>query len=41
MHGNGVMKFIDGTEYNGEWKENLMNGKGVFKYANRTYDGMF
>jgi len=25
----GVLSYINGDKYNGQWKENLKNGKGI------------
>ena len=40
-HGNGKFFYSDGGLYNGEWKENKMNGKGILSYASGkiAYDG--
>ena len=32
---------MDGTVYEGEWKYNKMNGKGVLKKRDETYEGQF
>ena len=40
FHGNGTMKYADGSLYTGEWRDNKRNGKGCIKYANgNSYDG--
>jgi hypothetical protein len=31
MDGKGIIKFIDGTSYEGEFKENHIHGQGVYK----------
>ena len=34
------MKYLNGDEYNGEWKEDLKDGFGIMKYNNRDeYNG--
>ena len=35
-HGNGTLKFPDGSSYSGEWKNNKMHGKGVFLFLDST-----
>jgi len=36
------MKYNDGAQYDGEWKDNKLNGKGVMKYNDGAeYDGEF
>ena len=32
-HGNGTLKFPDGSTYIGEWKNNKMHGVGVFTWS--------
>ena len=32
-HGEGTLKFPDGSSYSGEWKNNKMHGKGIFKWS--------
>ena len=32
MAWKGTLKFPDGSSYSGEWKNNKMHGKGVFKW---------
>lgn len=31
MNGKGKMNYIDGRNYEGEYKDGLMEGKGIFK----------
>ena len=33
-HGKGEFKDVDGSVYDGEWKDDLQDGKGVKIYAN-------
>ena len=34
------MKYLNGDEYNGDWKEDLRNGFGKMKYNNgKVYEG--
>jgi hypothetical protein len=34
------MKYLNGDEYNGDWKEDLRNGFGKMKYNDRkVYEG--
>ena len=38
--GNGKMSYKDGSEYIGQWNDNLKNGHGIMKYANGdVYEG--
>lgn len=30
----GVCEYADGSKYNGEWVDDLKNGKGVYEYPN-------
>lgn len=40
--GYGLRDFEDGASYEGQWKENMPNGKGFFNYANGdSYSGLF
>lgn len=41
MHGKGTYDWSNGDRYVGDWKENLMNGKGVKTYGSNgsTFDG--
>jgi hypothetical protein len=37
---NGIMTFANGDKYNGEWKNDIIEGKGVFIWANGDiYEG--
>jgi len=39
-HGDGKMKYDNGNEYDGQWKNNKRDGKGTTKYASgNTYTG--
>ena len=39
-NGYGVMFYPDGCIYKGEWKNDKINGKGIYKWSNgNTYDG--
>ena len=41
-HGNGTMKYVDGSIYEGMWKENKKHGQGKLQYANGDiYIGQF
>lgn len=41
-HGKGEMKFESGERYNGEWKEDLMDGEGTYTWLDDTkYKGRF
>ena len=33
------MKYLNRDEYNGDWKEDLRNGYGKFKFSNGKYEG--
>lgn len=38
----GVCIFKDKSEYNGEWKDGKMNGKGIFTWPDgRKYEGYY
>jgi hypothetical protein len=39
--GEGVMQFINGNTYEGDWRDGLMHGNGVFRWKNNgaEYDG--
>ena len=39
--GKGIMNYKDGYEYNGEWKNDKMHGKGVYFKGNIKYEGDF
>ena len=42
MNGEGVMKYSNGNEYSGSWKDNYKNGKGVFTFTNGDkYSGSY
>ena len=30
MHGQGLMKYADGSSYEGQWESNLMSGDGIY-----------
>ena len=32
FHGNGIIKFINGDSYEGEWKNGQMDGQGEYKW---------
>ena len=36
FEGQGKINFINGDEYNGEWKDNVFHGKGTMKYNDGT-----
>lgn len=41
-HGNGKMRYDNGNEYEGEWKNNKRDGKGTTRYASENvYIGMW
>ena len=41
-HGNGILKFINGDVYEGEFIEGEMQGRGIYKWSNRyIYEGKF
>lgn len=40
-HGNGIMNYIDGTVYSGEWKNGRICGEGKLISTNGTYEGEF
>ena len=33
-HGKGVMKWADGSSYDGEWNQDKMTGQGKFNWPN-------
>ena len=40
IHGKGNYHWSNGDKYEGDWKENLQNGKGIKTYASGAfYDG--
>jgi len=42
MHGKGVLKWTDGSEYSGDYVNNIKEGKGKFKWKNgRIFEGPF
>ncbi len=41
-HGNGKMRYDNGNEYDGQWKNNKREGKGITRYASENvYIGMW
>ena len=41
-HGLGKLTYADGSVYDGEWKDNEMNGKGKYTCANGSiHEGYF
>lgn len=40
-HGSGKFFYQDGGLFDGEWRENMMHGRGVLSYASGkpAYDG--
>ena len=37
-----VEQWADGAQYNGEWRDNKMHGKGEFRWADgRVYNGEY
>lgn len=42
MHGNGVMKYADGSRYEGEWENNVFNGTGLYTDPDQIkWEGIF
>ena len=42
MHGKGIYKWPDGTEYIGDYKDDIREGKGIFKWKNGImFEGNF
>jgi len=40
MNGKGKYEWDDGREYDGDWKNNLMEGKGIFTWKDGSrYEG--
>ena len=38
----GIMRWADGSSYEGNWYHDLMHGKGIYTFKDkRIYDGMF
>jgi hypothetical protein len=36
------MYYLNGNKYKGEWKDDKLNGKGIFYFSNgNKYDGHF
>ena len=40
-HGQGCYKWVNGEEYTGEWSHGQMNGEGIYKHLDCTYEGQF
>lgn len=41
-HGRGLLTYSDGSSYDGEWKDGVMEGQGTFCYKNGdVYSGCF
>ena len=41
-HGQGRMKYKDGSVYLGDWHMDVIHGNGILKYANKSvYDGQW
>lgn len=41
-HGKGVMKWSDGSSYDGEWTHGIQNGYGKMTFANgKIKEGIF
>ncbi len=42
MHGKGIMKYADGSIYEGDWVNDVMHGEGIFIYDDGSkYEGEF
>lgn len=42
MHGRGIYKWPDGSEYEGDYVDNIKEGYGFFKWSNgKTFKGGF
>ena len=39
QNGKGSYKHIDGSEYDGDWKDGKRHGYGIFKNKNHIYEG--
>ena len=37
MNGEGIYRWVDGTVYNGEWREGKMHGTGTFTLEEGRY----
>jgi hypothetical protein len=36
------MYYLNGNKYKGKWKDNKLNGKGIYYFSNgNKYDGQF
>lgn len=41
-HGRGIQEYPDGARYEGEWKNNKVEGRGTFYHVNGdVFDGQF
>ena len=40
-HGNGIYTFSNGSYYEGQWRNNLPNGLGLFHYPDGKFDAGF
>jgi 1-phosphatidylinositol-4-phosphate 5-kinase len=41
-HGRGIMKWVDGSEYSGEWREGKIHGRGTMVWENGSrYSGQW
>ena len=41
-HGQGIMTYVDGSKYTGEWQDGEMHGQGAMTYAGgRTFTGVW
>lgn len=38
-NGEGVMKYLDGSEYSGQWVDGVREGYGTMRYDNGVYEG--
>ena len=39
-HGEGIYKWVDGSEYSGSWAHNKISGFGTYKWPDgRIYEG--
>jgi hypothetical protein len=39
--GKGTIKYVNGSEFTGEWKNDKKNGFGVLKQKGEMYEGYF